>query len=408
MRIVHAIQGVDPRFGGPTHKLRRLVREQVNRGYEVQILATEAQGVGPLRSREQYLREMHGDPFLMGADLRLGRFWYGRPLLPQIGYSPDCSRELRRMPRPDIIHIHGVFGHVAASSSMWARRQGIPYLITPCGNLDRTCVASARRWLKSVYLRLIQKNLRNATVFHAASEFEAGELSRLVSRERIRVVPLGADVPQFDTDAARRCFLERFPCLKGRQIVLFLSRITAIKRPELLCHAIARILPERPNVTLLMVGNEDAHARYLRSIIASLGIEGSVVFAGYLEGEAKQAVFAAADLFALPSAHENFGIAAVEAMAHGVPVLVTPAVACHKHVDRCGGGLTVEASVDSLADGIRRLMNESRDLVGRRGREYVREHLSWSSFADGLDRVYWEMVDEGNVADDGRRLRCAA
>ncbi|MCZ2079308.1 MAG: glycosyltransferase [Bryobacterales bacterium] len=408
MRIVHAIQGVDPRFGGPTHKLRCLVREQVKCGHEVRILSTEVQGFGPQRPREQYLCEMRSDPSLAGAALCLGRVWSGRPPLSQIGYSPDCSRELRRMPRPDVIHIHGVFGHVAAASSAWGRRQGIPYLITPCGNLDRTCVASARKWLKNLYLRLVYRNLRNATVFHAASEFEAGELNRLVSPERIRVVPLGADVPQFDPDDARRYFLELFPCLQGRQIILFLSRITAIKRPELLCHAVAKLLPERPNLTLLMVGNEDAHARALRSTIAHLGIERSVVFAGYLEGKAKQAAFAAADLFALPSAHENFGIAAVEAMAHGVPVLITPAVACHKHVDRCGGGLTVEASAESFANGIRKLMNEPRDMVGHRARQYVREHLSWSAFAAGLERVYCEMLIEKDAAASKRRLRGAA
>jgi len=117
-----------------------------------------------------------------------------------------------------------------------------------------------------------------------------------------------------------------------------------------------------------------------------------VVFAGFLEGEAKQEALAGADLFVLPSIDENFGIAVVEAMAHGLPVVVTPGVAAHVYVDQSGGGLTVEGTVESLAEGMRKILNGDGPAMGRRARAFIEQYLSWPAVMRQYDQMYRDAI----------------
>ena len=125
----------------------------------------------------------------------------------------------------------------------------------------------------------------------------------------------------------------------------------------------------------------------------------SVVFAGFIQGEFKHGAFAAAELFALPSMHENFGIAVVEALAYGLPALVTPEVASHVYVDRSGAGITVEGNTEAIADGLKKLLEGDGSEMAGRGRPFVEQNLSWSSTVEQLGEVYRECLGQKTNRD---------
>lgn len=394
MRILHVIHSLDPRSGGPSHAIRQMCRAQADAGSDVALLATTVQSSEPWAPNDEYVGRLRGDLSFAGIELVLKGAYGRRRPWQRFAYSPQArswlgQRLADRAHRPDVVHIHGVFSHVGAAAARYARVNRIPYIIRPTGALDPSCFQSGSRWLKRGFAKfLLRRDLRDATCIHATSDAEASAMRRWVADERIQVVPLGVDVPEYDRAAASENFLSVAPQVRGRRIILFVARVAPIKRAELLVDALALLRDELPDVVLLIVGQDSGGMQRVREAIARQGIGDRVVFPGFLQGDEKRAAFAVADVFALPSLHENFGVAVVEAMAHGLPVIVTAGVACHVYVDASGCGCTVADTAEALAAGLRRILADDCAALGRRGREYVARHLAWPSIVLQLDELY--------------------
>jgi glycosyltransferase involved in cell wall biosynthesis len=396
MKILHVIHSLDLRSGGPSHAIRQMCRAQADAGIEVSLLATNVQSSEPWAPRDEYVEKLRNDGSFEGIEVVVHDAYGRKGPWHRYAYSPNSRRWLlhrlrdRRL-RPDVVHIHGVFSHVTASAASVARANRIPYIVRPTGALDPGCYESGSRWLKRAFTKLLlQRDLRDAAFIHATSEAEALSMRRWVSSDQIRIVPLGVEVPQFDRTTAAESLLRKLPVLRGRRIVLFVARVAPIKRAELLVEAMAQLHNMMPDVALLIVGQDSGGMHAVQEAVARHALHESVIMPGFLQGADKQAAFAAAEVFALASSHENFGIAVVEAMAHGLPVLVTPGVASHVFVDASGCGHTVEGTAESIATGLREILAGDHRRMGRRGREYVAEHLAWPAIIRQLDTLYRE------------------
>jgi len=327
MKVLHVIHSVDVRSGGPSHVIRKLVREQVRLGHQVSLLATSVQSAQPWEARESFTQRMQSDLAFEGVEVYLGAAFGRRQLWSKYAFSPDCARWLRRRladpdQSPNVIHIHGVFSHLTSTAAACARRYSIPYVLRIAGTLDSKCLRMGHSRLKSVFTRLfLRKDLQRAACIHATSHSEAEELRHWVSKDSIRVIPHGVDVPDFDYSEARNEFLNRFPQLRGKRVILFLSRVVAKKRPELIVQALDELRPRHDDVALLIAGYETGHMAVLKASVQRHNLQQSVVYAGFLQGKQKRGAFAAASMFILPSLDENFGIAVLEAMAHAFPLL---------------------------------------------------------------------------------------
>lgn len=410
MRILHVTHSVDPRSGGPTYVVRKIVRGQVRAGHQVSLLATTVQSAEPWAPADEYKTKMLADPDFSGAEVYLAAAYGRHRPWSRYGFSPQSARWLRRRlsdPRlaPEVIDIHGVFSHVTSQAARQARRHSVPYVMQPFGALDARLIRTGRRRLKGAFTRLfLEEDLRRAACVHPASLHEAHSVRRWVPDKHIQVVPHGVDLPPAGTAQRRRSLFASFPQLRGKRVVLFMSRVTPKKRPELIVEAIARLRPQYPNLALLVAGQDDGHLAVLRAAAQKHGLAGSVVYLGFVQGELKRAAFAVADLMALPSIDENFAVAVIEAMAYGVPALVTPGVAAHVFVDQSGAGLTVEGTAQALAQGMRKLLESDRARLGRMGRQFVKQHLSWTAVIRQLDRVYRDaMAQDRTTSTSARR-----
>lgn len=398
MRVLHVIHSVDPRSGGPSHAIRELVHAQVALGHEVSLLATTVQSAEPWAPTSEYVLAVAGDRLFEGVHLELAPAYGRRRPWSRFAFSPHARRWLRRRfadesVRPEVVHIHGVFSHVTSAAAAAARSYGVPYILRPTGALDAPCFQSGRVRLKKLFTRtVLDRDLRHAAFVHVTSESEARALRAWMPEERIRVVSLGVTIPTFNRESAQVPLLRRFPVLRGRPVVLFLSRVHPIKRAELLVAAVAELRRQVPDVILLIAGQDAGALESVQNCIREHGLGEQAVLAGFLQGNEKLAAFALADVFALPSLHENFGVAVVEAMAHGVPVLVTRGVDSHVYVDQSGCGLTVGDSVSEIAAGLLDLLGRNRENTGSCGRDFVAAHLGWPAIVDRIDGMYHECV----------------
>ena len=163
-----------------------------------------------------------------------------------------------------------------------------------------------------------------------------------------RVVGLGVAQPPPEAEAQREAFLARRPQLAGRRILLFLGRVDRKKGCDLLVRAFVAMQPEGWD---LVIAGPCADAGY-RAELDALATGGRVHFTGMLTGAEKWGAYRCAEVFALPSHQENFGMALAEALACGVPALLSTAVNIHGQVTAAGAGF---AELDDLA-GTTRLL----------------------------------------------------
>lgn len=397
MNILHVIHSLDPRSGGPSSSVRQLARYQLERGHAVSILTTDAQSAEPWAPDSEYRRQLAGDPLLKGIRVLVAK-GYGRwKPLARLRYSPRALQILDRLldgtanrAPVDFVHVHGLFSHLTMEAPRLCRYWNVRYAVRPAGGLNPYCLKQGNQIGKRLLFAWRERrNMERAAFIHATSEREADELRELFPRQRIQVIPHGTDLPATeDARYARQVFFRKFPTLEGRRIVLYLSRIAPKKRLDLLIEAVRRALPKHPNLLLAVAGADAGFQARAEAMVREHQLQKNVVFLGFLAGMLKEGAFGAADLLALPSEDENFGLVIAEAMAHGLPVLVSEGVDSHTFVKDARAGVVVKSTAQSVHRGLELLLAADLKTLGANGRRYAQERLSWREIVLRLDALY--------------------
>jgi len=182
------------------------------------------------------------------------------------------------------------------------------------------------------------------------------------------------------------------PELADRPIILFLSRFDRKKGLELLLPAFARVRRQIPDAALVLAGSGDNElVDALKTQARELGIADEILWTGFLQNEAKLAAFDAAAVFVLPSWSENFGVAVIEAMAAGCPVVVTDQVAVHTDIAAAHAGYAVPCEAEALATALCRLLLDdpsSRAIMGSNGKCLTQTHYSPAAVTAKLTAAY--------------------
>jgi glycosyltransferase involved in cell wall biosynthesis len=299
MKILHVIPSLSRIHGGPTQALALMERALTAQGVTVETAATDDDGTGR-RNGKACGRALQENGVL---------HWYFRKRLDFYKTSPAFARWIaREAGRYDLLHIHALFSFTSSAAAHAAKRAGVPYIIRPLGTLGAYGMHERRRRLKALSMKWLEGPiLRQAAAVHFTSESEAVEAQALGIAFKKVIIPLAVE-PVLSPAAVTQ---PAFAWLRGSPCVLFLSRLDPKKNLEGLLEAVALLKGEFPSLRLLVAG--DGTPEYVASLHAraeTLGIAAQVVWAGHVEAESKAAAFAAADVFALPSYSENFGIAA--------------------------------------------------------------------------------------------------
>jgi glycosyltransferase involved in cell wall biosynthesis len=303
------------------------------------------------------------------------------------GYGAAIGRALG--PR-GLIHDNGLWTATNILATQYARQAQVPLVISPHGMLEPWALGY-RRWRKRLALAFGQRALLdNAALFIVASASEATSVRRAGFRQPIAIVPLGIELPE--PQVAHAAIEPPAPARR----MLFLSRLHPKKGLPLLFEAWSRL--RRPGWKIVLAGpDEGGHRAELQPLIDRLGISGELEFVGEVSFSRKLQLFNEADLFVLPSHSENFGLVVAEAMACGLPVLTTRATPWGV-LESLRAGWWVEPDLEGLYHGLRAALAatpEVRAAMGRAGRDYVTQHLTWEAAAQRTLAAYHWLLSGG-------------
>ncbi len=381
LRLLHVVPTYLPavRYGGPIRSVHSLCRELAVLGHDVHVFTTNVDGPGnsavPL-----------GRPVdVEGVQVT----YFPSCVLRRLYWSPPMRRALRlKVGGFDLVHVHAVFLWPTWAAARAARAARLPYVVSPRGMLVPELIRRKSRWVKRAWIALIERrNIEAAAAVHATSTVEAEHLRSFAwSLPPVATIPHGVDDPpppsrtELSADVAS--------VVANGPIVLALGRISWEK-------GLDRLIASLPLVSAakVVIAGADAGG-YVDQLLADarrLGVADRVVILPrFIDGADKEALFAAAQVFAMTSLSENFGLAAFEAMRRGVPVLATPDVGMSEIVREIPAGVVVDPSPAGIASGLRSLLGDTvaSRVMGEAGRSHVVAHYSWQAVARRMEDLY--------------------
>ncbi len=384
LKILHVQQTMSPRYGGPAILLPQLARAQAEAGHDVHILTSNAdyprgtyRGSGRATLDNSYVQIRFCAVQFSALNISLGMALYLR-------------KELKNF---DIAHVHGLYRFPPTYTAYQARKQNVPYIISPHGSLDPYLYSRSTGplRLKRLYERWFDlPNLHNANAIHYTAEDERDRASFLCLQAPSFVVPNGLNWRDYQVLPRRGALRARFG-LGEAPVVLFLGRLHFIKGLDILIPAFDALRHKLPEVQLIIAGPEnDDYGKEVRSWVQERGLESTVHFVGSLQGADVVQAYVDADVFALPSYSENFGMVIAEAMACKLPVVISDQVKIHGEVKRAGAGLITRCDVTEVATALETLLRnpEQRSAMGNMGRDLVQKRYIWPTIVKSLTSEY--------------------
>ena len=283
----------------------------------------------------------------------------------------------------DLVHLHGVFHAPALHVRRACRAAGVPYVLQPHGQLDPFDLAK-HRLQKQLYGPVAVRPLvAGAQVVVCTTDLEAERLVTYGASTPTAVVPLPVSPPGAGDGPA---FRSRHAIPADVPVVLFLSRLDVKKGLDVLVEAMADL-----DAWLVVAGSGDPEvAAALDRSLADGALGRRTVRTGFISGSDKADAFAAADVFALPSRNENFGIVVVEAMAAGVPVVVSDETYLHGEIAAAGAGVVCRPEAASCREALEVLVADParRAEAGGRARVLVEERFAPAAATEAMVGVY--------------------
>ena len=372
MRLCHIVPSLEERHGGPSKSVRALAAALARGGDDVELLATTAPGDVGAGAAAAALRVFP----------RIPPRWLLR--------SPELRRHLLSSPF-DCVHHHSLWLLSLRYAATAARRRERPLVISPRGMMSGWAYRH-RRWRKLLAEWFVHPGaFAQAAGWHATSPEEADDIRRLGLRQPVCVSPNGVNVPTADElAAARSAWLELCPAARDRPVALFYSRLHRKKRVRELIDL--WLAAPRGNWLLLVVGTtEDYSATGLAAEVAARGASGQIAVC---DGSGRPAPYAVASLFILPSHSENFGLVIAEALAAGVPALVTNTTPW-SGLSSAGAGWCVPwADFGPTLAAALAIAPEELLASGRRGSAWVAREFSWEKSARLLHEFYAHLLHE--------------
>jgi glycosyltransferase involved in cell wall biosynthesis len=373
---LHTIFGFHNPLGGAVHAALGVCQHLAEAGHPVDIAGTHAAG--------------DDVAYLSQAYPAVRPHFFSRSF-PARNWNSAAFKEWLpgAIARYDWVEIHTIFAGITWHAARACRRAGKPYFVRPHGSLDPFDLkkrAGLKRWLGPLLVRPV---LAGAAGVVLTSTLEAERLVTFGAQVPRLVMPLPVPLPLKPGVGGE--FRRRHGIPEDALVVLFMSRVDYKKGLDFLIPALGRLRSEFPRLWFVLAGTgEPAFTERVKGWLATHGLMARTSVVGFVSGADKQNALAAADVFALPSLNENFGIVLIEAMHAGLPLLISDEVYIHGEIAQAGAGLVCRPETGSVTDTLRALLAgaEVRATMGRRGRELVQQRYRPEAATELLVRAY--------------------
>jgi glycosyltransferase involved in cell wall biosynthesis len=306
------------------------------------------------------------------------------------GLSVPFARELGRNIRHfDFVHIHAIWNFPTYYTMRSALAAGVPYMVAPQGSLEPWALTQ-NRWGKLVYGSLLEVPLlKRAACLQAVSSTEAHQIRDFGLEVPTFVIPNGVNAGLLGHNEVRSLAV-KLGLSADRKTLLYLSRLHPKKGADILIQAFARIPATEP-LTLVIAGSDagSGFGESLKQLASDLGLKSRCIFLGEVKGKEKYDTLLGADFFALPSHSEGLPVAVIEAMASGLPVLITPG--CNlPEVEKWEAGRVLMPEVHEFARGLLETVSDTDRAreMGLNGRRLVKAKFTWETIARETLGIY--------------------
>jgi glycosyltransferase involved in cell wall biosynthesis len=378
LRVLHLISSLNPAQGGPSEGLRLITACSVRIGVLPSIVTLDKPG-------EPWLKA-EGVPVYALGPTRLGKYSWSSRLVPWLQQNASAF---------DAAVVHGLW-QFHGPAAWWALRAYVPYFVYSHGMLDPWFKYEYpfKHLKKTVYWHFLQHRvLRGAAgvLFTCEEERQLARTSFSPYQVTEEVVSYGTTLPTQLHPNNRETFLDAYPNLRGRRVLLFLGRIHEKKGCDLLIEAFADTAAHVPTLHLVMAGPDQAgwHGQ-LQMLAEEHGIADRVTWTGLLQGDLKWGALLAAEAFVLPSHQENFGIAVAEALAVGTPVLISNKVNIWREIEADQAGFVAPDTLDGTVNLLQRwlaLTADERAKMGRRSADCFAKRFEMRRATENLLHV---------------------
>ena len=390
MKILHIIPSIAPIRGGPSQAVVEIITALRALNIEAEIVTTNDNG-----------DELLDVPLCTKTEYQQVPVWFFPRFSPPIhslrefAFSSQLTNWLwRNITSYDLVHVHAIFSYPSTIAMTIARIKKVPYI---CRTLGQLCEWSLQQGYqkKQAYLSLVEKaNLNGAQYLHFTTEQEQKEVSTLNLKCRNFVLPHGVSIPPKIPDAKTQ-LRQQLEVAENEPMILFLSRLHKKKGLEYLIPALGKLTDK--SFAFILAGNGDSeYETEVEKLLYKHNIYIRTRRVGFVQGEYKNLLLQGADMFALTSYSENFGIAVLEALAAGIPALVTPGVALATMLKQERIGYVTDLNIDATTSSIEYCLNNLPELKekGDRAKQIIFEQYSWDKLVQKLLCLYQAIIND--------------
>lgn len=378
-------------YGGPSRSIPILCEALAGMGAGVTVFTTNANG-------RENLAIPCGVPQNVGGvqvhyferDLP-GNYFFSRKL------RQACHDRIRRSDF-DLVYVASNWGYPFLPACRAALGAKIPYVITPRTSFMQS-TWRGKYVKKRLYHDFLERPLiNNASALHYTTSFEAQESAWLKLKTETFIVPNPVNLAEFEQLPEDQNFRRRYGIAESENVLLYLGRVEQRKGIELSLSAFARITDSFPASRFVIAGpEEDDYKKILLKRIAELNIVDRVIFTGYLNPSQRLDALVDANLFILTSYSENFGMSVVEAMAAGLPVVISDRVGLADIVQRRGAGLVVPLDIEKISGALIALLHDPMlcRQIGNRAKRVLHESYAPETVAHDMLREFDRILSVG-------------
>ena len=357
-------------YGGPISSTWDLSKKLGKKNVEVYVSTTNADG-------NKRIKDIDTKEHILQAENVFVRY-YHEQLINIFSFS-FLFGVFSDIKKSDVVYIQYLFHYTVLFSLFFSVFLGKKIILCPRGSFSSFTLSNKRIWLKKLWLFLFISPLKNKIIWQASSYLEKEDILSYFPKADIKIIPDGIDIESFSKSNKidNKELIKKYTNKDFKNVsdlVFSMGRLHRIKRFDILINAFKLYLYDNKNAKLLIAGADDGERNSLENQIKELKLEDSVFMIGLVNFSQKKELLSNCSFFSLSSDFESFGIVVLEALACGIPVVVSDKTSW-KNIERNNCGIFVKNQKEDFCTAFHQI--KERNFTSENCKKYVKDNFDW-------------------------------